>query len=79
MPLCWKNLTDWKIWKRLAQMTLERKDPKPTYCVDCLPDFQKRMIQENRCEYRRTVFIRRVHRDGATTFEGVRLTNVKSD
>lgn len=79
MPRCWSILADWVEWKRLAQLSLERRERKPTYCTDCSPDFQKKMIAAGRCEYHRVKFVPKFHKEtGTTTYEGVRLRDDES-
>lgn len=78
-PRCWSIVADWVEWKRLAQLSLERRLRKPTYCIDCTPEFQKKMIEAGRCEHHRVKFVPKFHKTaGVTTYEGVRLDDDES-
>jgi hypothetical protein len=53
-PKCFDTLKQYKGWVAAARMS------KPmlahSYCEDCTPDFQAKMIREMRCQYPGTLF-----------------------
>lgn len=53
---------EWIESARQSNMTLNRSDELLPYCVDCTPEYQQEMIEQDRCDYPQVRF--RLDRDG---------------
>jgi hypothetical protein len=53
-PKCFDTLKQYKGWVAAARMS--QPTPTHSYCEDCTPDFQAKMIREMRCQYPGTLF-----------------------
>ena len=72
-PKCFTT-QQWDEWRAMARYVAPSK--ANSFCEDCLPDYQARMVAEHRCEHPQTVF--RVDRHGMVS--GVRWpSRVKGD
>lgn len=52
-PPCFDSLQDYQAWEKALEdcNIYEVGHVKPNYCSDCLPEYQKKMIEQNRCGY----------------------------
>lgn len=48
-PACFDSAQQYREWKELAR--LSKVSPTNSYCNDCTPEYQSRMIVEGRCGY----------------------------
>lgn len=53
MPLCFNSREDWRLW-RLHPRASKVNDSE--YCSDCMPEYQRQMIVEGRCQHPGTTF-----------------------
>ena len=53
-PNCFENAKQFAGWVAYARMS--QPAPAHSYCEDCTPDFQAKMIREKRCQYPGTLF-----------------------
>jgi len=53
-PKCFDTAKQFTGWVAAARMS--HPAPAHSYCEDCTPDFQAKMIRENRCQYPGTLF-----------------------
>jgi hypothetical protein len=57
-PPCFKTKKDFALWIELARF--HPPPPADSYCSDCNPEHQKKMISEGRCEYPMVEFVVRL-------------------
>lgn len=72
-PRCFDNIDQYRDWWKAARVAYPRYGP----CTDCLPEFQLKMIEENRCEQTKIKF--RVVEDGVEGFIPTPGNNKGSD
>ena len=53
-PKCFDTAKQFTGWVAAARMS--KPIPAHSYCEDCTPDFQAKMIREKRCQYPGTLF-----------------------
>ena len=53
IPSCFTP-DQWREWHSAARYAMP--DKKSTYCQDCTPEYQARMILENRCAHKCVTF-----------------------
>jgi len=53
-PKCFDTAKQFKGWVDAARMS--HPAPAHSYCEDCTPDFQAKMIRDKRCQYPGTLF-----------------------
>jgi hypothetical protein len=58
VPLCFDGPRQYHAWERLAQETRAHCDAPVTYCTDCTPEYQQRMLAAGRCKHPETEFAR---------------------
>lgn len=58
-------------WQTLAYLSLDRME-MTTYCTDCLPGYQREMLQEERCTHPDVTFKKVLAKDGGTELIGMR-------
>lgn len=49
-PACFHSLEQYQEWQSLARMAGACVAPRTGACVDCLPEYQQKMIACGRCE-----------------------------
>jgi len=57
-PPCFKTQRDFTLWIELARF--HPPPPADSYCSDCNPEHQKKMISEGRCEFPEVEFVVRL-------------------
>jgi hypothetical protein len=58
-PKCFQDSKQFQGWVSYARQA--KPAPSHSYCEDCTPDFQAKMIMEKRCQYPGTLF----HKSGS--------------
>ena len=54
-PFCFESPAQYARWEQVSR----RAPPgASSYCTDCTPEYQLKMIRQARCAYPRTIFIR---------------------
>jgi hypothetical protein len=66
IPSCFSSREQYALWMRSARST---KPGRSGYCEDCTPEYKRKMVEQNRCEYPATWF----HTDEDGFVAGVRV------
>lgn len=53
IPVCFDSGRQYALWREAA---LRRPPGSSTYCADCTPEYQQRMVGQGRCAHPRTTF-----------------------
>lgn len=64
-PLCFDSQRQWELWydaavtcARLGYDYDDEGNPKPVpYCTNCTPEYQQKMIAQNRCAWPEVKFV----------------------
>lgn len=54
-PMCFDSDAQWLDWRRLSRASSHRAN---LFCADCTLAYQQKMVQQGRCAFPETVFVR---------------------
>lgn len=54
-PTCFEDTLQWRTYQKFWK--LSKGTGFINYCLDCTPEYQKKMVEQNRCAYPKTTFI----------------------
>lgn len=61
MPACWDKQQDWVAWclrNKQAGPVQGNSEKYAHFCTDCTAKYQKEMVEQGRCAYPNTQFVR---------------------
>lgn len=70
-PPCFDTAADYEAWLKASQDCSLDSTHKPTYCTDCLPEYQHKMILQGRCTHPTVRFFK----NGPRSYYGRRQQN----
>ena len=58
-PACFNSEQEWEDWCRYADAsTTGKRGVRCHFCTDCTPEYQDKMVKENRCAHPDVKFIK---------------------